>query len=152
MLGFDRVEHGEQARVGVHHDDRLLMITGPLALARKAAGIRLENGAITGDDPPTAARVKTWIDQAIHVAGRPEWVFVKVHTHGAIERTAASLLGDGGQALHRALHDHMRDGTELHYVTAREMYNVARAAMDGKSGNPNMYFDYVIPPPPIAAG
>jgi hypothetical protein len=32
------------------------------------------------------------------------------------------------------------------------MFNVARAAMDGKTGNPNMYFDYLIPPPPIAIG
>jgi hypothetical protein len=38
----------------------------------------------------------------------------------------------------------------LHYVTAREMFNVARAAMDGKSGDPSAYFDYVIKPPPIA--
>ena len=28
--------------------------------------------------------------------GRPEWVFVKVHTHGAPEPQAASLLGEGG--------------------------------------------------------
>ncbi|HEX7842813.1 MAG TPA: hypothetical protein VF469_35310 [Kofleriaceae bacterium] len=148
-------EHGERARVGAHHDDRLLMITGPLAIARKGSGlvprIRLENGAITGDDPPTAARVATWIDQAICVDGRPEWVFVKVHTHGAIEGTSASLLGDGGRALHRALAGYMRGGTELHYVTAREMYNVARAAMDGKTGNPSAYFDHVIPAPPVAA-
>jgi hypothetical protein len=143
-------EHGERARVGAHRDDRLLMITGPLSIARKSAGVRIENGAITGDDPPSAARVASWIDQAIHVEGRPEWVFVKVHTHGAIENTAASLLGDGGRVLHRALHDHTRDGTQLHYVTAREMFNVARAAMDGKTGNPNAYFDYVIQPPPIA--
>ena len=27
----------------------------------------------------------TWVAQDIHVAGRPEWVFVKVHTHGAPE-------------------------------------------------------------------
>ncbi len=148
-------EHGERARVGAHHDDRLLMITGPLALAAKldgrVPGLRIENGAITGDDPPTAARVKTWVDQSIHIAGRPEWVFVKVHTHGAIEATAASLLGDGGRALHQALRDLARDRrAELHYVTAREMFNVARAAMDGKTGNPSLYFDYVIPPPPIA--
>ena len=143
-------EHGERARVGAHYDDRLLMITGPLALARKGLGVRLENGALTGDDPPTAARVATWIAQGIHVAGRPEWVFVKVHTHGAIEKTAASLLGDGGRALHTALRRYMTDGVAVHYVTAREMYNVARAAMDGKTGNPNVYFDYIVPPPEIA--
>jgi hypothetical protein len=126
------------------------MITGPLALARKGRGLRIENGAITGDDPPSAARVKTWIDQGIHIAGRPEWVFVKVHTHGAIEHTASSLLGDGGRALHRALAEHTKDGSRLHYVTAREMFNVARAAMDGKSGDPSAYYDHVIKPPPVA--
>ena len=44
----------------------------------------------------------------------------------------------------------MRGGDALHYVTAREMFNVARAAMDGKTGDPNAYFDYVVTPPPIA--
>jgi len=127
----------------------LLMITGPLALARKGLSVRLENGALTGNDPATAARVTTWIDQGIHIEGRPEWVFVKVHTHGAIEKTAASLLGDGGRVMHQALQRYMKDGWKLHYVTAREMYNVARAAMDGKSGDPRDHFDHEIPPPPI---
>ena len=144
-------EQGERARVGAHHDDRLLMITGPLGFAIDGMKLRLENGAITGDDPPTASRVATWIQQAIHIAGRPEWIFVKVHTHGAIEKTADSLLGAGGRTLHTALADYMRRGHQLHYVTAREMFNVARAAMDGKRGNPNAYFDYVVPPPPIAS-
>ena len=144
-------EFGDRARVGEAHDDRLLMITGPLAFARKGRGLRIENGALTGNDPPTAQRVQSWIDQGIHIAGRPEWIFVKVHTHGAIESTATSLLGAGGDALHTALADATRDGDQLHYVTAREMFNVARAAMDGKAGNPNAYFDYRIAPPPIAA-
>ena len=143
-------EHGERARVGERHDDRLLMITGPLSLAWKRTGLRIENGAITGDDPPTASRVKTWVDQAIHVDGRPEWVFVKVHTHGAVEKTAAALLGAGGRALHTALAQYKQGSSRLHYVTAREMYNVARAAMDGMAGDPGQYFDYVIAPPPVA--
>jgi hypothetical protein len=143
-------EHGERARVGKTYDDRLLMVTGPLALARDGRRIRLENGALTGDDPPTASRVATWIAQGIHVEGRPEWVFVKVHTHGAIENTARELLGDGGRALHMALAEHRKRGWTLHYVTARELYNVARAAMDGKTGDPGAYFDYIVKPPPIA--
>src|SRR5678815_156288 len=141
-------EHGERTRVGQHHDDRLLMITGPLALARKGLGVRLENGALTGGDPPTPSRVDTWIAQGIHVEGRPEWVFVKVHTHGAIERTADSLLGAGGLTLHTALRGYRERGWSLHYVTAREMYNVARAAMDDRRGDPSAYFDYIVPPPP----
>jgi hypothetical protein len=143
-------EHGERARVGAHYDDRLLMITGPLSLARKGASMRIENGALTGDDPPTAARVHTWVRQGIHIEGRPEWVFCKVHTHGAIEKTAASLLGAGAHTMHEALQTYARGGWLLHYVTAREMFNVARAAMDGKSGDPSAYFDYDVQPPPIA--
>ena len=145
-------ENGERARVGAKYDDRLLMITGPLGLARKGTfGVRLENGALTGDDPPTAQRVRSWVDQGIHVEGRPEWIFVKVHTHGAIEKTAQSLLGDGAHEMHTALADYLKQGDKLHYVTAREMFNVARAAMDGKSGEPSAYFDYIVKPPPVAA-
>jgi hypothetical protein len=145
-------DDGEPARVGASHDDRLLLVTGPLALTRKGrVGVRIENGALTGDDPPTPERVRVWVDQEIHVAGRPEWVFVKVHTHGALEKTAASLLGDGGVALHETLAREYNDGARwrLHYVTAREMYNVARAAMDGKGGDPAAWLDYQVAPPPL---
>jgi hypothetical protein len=149
-------EQGERARVGASREDRLLMIQGPLALTRKAGrmAVRIENGALTGDDPPTEERVVSWVDQNIHVAGRPEWVFCKVHTHGAIEDATAALLGAGGEALHTALAKHYNDGVQwkLHYVTAREMYNVARAAMDGKSGDPDSWRDYVVRPPPIVGG
>ena len=31
--------------------------------------------------------------------------------------------------------------------TARELYNVARAAMDGMGGSPAAFFDYEVPPP-----
>jgi hypothetical protein len=77
-------------------------------------------------------------------------VFVKVHTHGAPETQAASLLGEGGLLLHTALRQY-NDGQRwrLHYVTAREMFNIALAAMDGKAGNPNEYRDYSISPPPV---
>jgi hypothetical protein len=34
----------------------------------------------------------------------------------------------------------------LHYVSAREAYNIAKAAEDGKVGNPNAYRDYIIKP------
>jgi len=34
----------------------------------------------------------------------------------------------------------------LHYVTAREAFNLARAAADGKQGDLRQYYDYLIPP------
>jgi hypothetical protein len=147
-------EEGLRATVGHQCLDRILMIEGPLALARRPGRLqlRIENAAVTAEDPASPARVETWVDQHIHVEGRPDWVFVKVHTHGAPEKQAASLLGEGGQALHRAL-GRYNDGERwaLHYVTAREMYNVAVAAMEGKAGNPADYYDYRLKPPPVAA-
>ena len=147
-------ESGEPARVGHVKSDRLLLVQGPIALSRRPGrlGIRIESAEVRANDPATPKRVRTWLEQGIHVEGRPEWVFVKLHTHGAPEREAASLLGDGGDALHRILTTHYNDGRkwQLHYVTAREMYNIAMAAMDGRSGNPNDHRNHTLAPPPAA--
>lgn len=144
-------ETGERARVGVVRRDRMLLVEGPIALARRGLGVRIESAAITARDPGTPSRIRTWVKQNIHVEGRPEWVFVKIHTHGAPDREGASLLGEPGRAMHRELTTRYNDGRSwvLHYVTAREMYNVAMAAMAGKSGNPSDYRDFLLPPPPV---
>jgi len=147
-------EWGQRARVGQVMDDRLLLIQGPIALARRPGrlALRIEAAAIQGGDPPTPARVDTWVAQDIHVEGRPEWVFVKIHCHGAQETSTASLLGAGGRRLHEYLSARYNDGRDwiLHYVTAREMFNIAMAAMQGASGDPGDHRDRVVPPPPVA--
>jgi hypothetical protein len=149
---------GEPARVGHVRRDRLLMVTGPLALTvrrdpgRPRPRLRIESSALAHDDPPSARRVRTWVGQNVHVLGRPEWVFVKVHTHGAPERNADVLLGEPARAMHEALARDYNDGRRwaLHYVTAREMFNIAVAAMEGQAGDPGHFRDHVIPPPPVA--
>jgi hypothetical protein len=147
-------ETGVRARVGEVMQDRILMIQGPLALAPRHGRpfLRIDGGAVTANDPATASRVDRWVSQGISVEGRPEWVFVKVHTHGAPERQSASLLGEPGHAMHRALRRY-DDGERfvLHYVSAREMFNIALAGMQGLRGNPNEFRDYLLPPPPVAA-
>ncbi len=141
----------ERVRVGSPRRDRVLLVQGPLAIARRpgqAGRFRIESGAIAAGDPPSAARLETWIDSHIHVPGRPEWTFVKVHAHGAPERNARVMLGEPMEELHSALAAvAIRRRWRVHYVTAREMYNVARAAMDGKRGSPADYFDYEVPAP-----
>jgi hypothetical protein len=130
------------------------MIQGPLALAWKEGrfGLRIESGALTANDPGTVSRVDSWVSQEIHVAGRPEWVFVKVHTHGAPEQQAAAHLGEPGRAMHRALAARYNDGKDfvLHYVTAREMFNIAMAAFEGLQGDPDAFRDHILPPPEVA--
>lgn len=147
-------EHGRRARVGEVMEDRLLMIQGPLSLGLRAWGrpVRIEGSHLTAVDPPTPKRIDAWVSQNIHVEGRPEWVFVKVHTHGIPEATTVSLLGDGGRALHRCLTTKYNDGRSwvLHYVTAREMYNIAKAAMAGETGDPGRLRDFEIRPPEVA--
>lgn len=145
-------DHGSAARVGERRHDRILMVEGPLALGLHPRP-RIEAAAITAHDPGTPERVARWARQGIGIKGRPEWVFVKVHTHGAPEPQAESLLGAPGQALHQALQRY-NDGQRwvLHYVTARELYNIACAAMDGRSGDPGAYRDYLLLPPPCRGG
>jgi hypothetical protein len=147
-------EYGVRARVGQVMVDRILMIQGPLALAPREGrlGIRIENSAVTARDPGTAGRTDTWVSQGIHLEGRPEWVFVKTHTHGAPDAQAKSLLGEPGRDMHRALRRY-NDGKKfvLHYVSAREMFNIALAGMHGLRGDPNDFRDQFLPPPPVAA-
>ena len=60
-----------------------------------------------------------------------------------------TLLGPKTDAMHAYLEDTYNDGVRhvLHYVTAREVYNIVKAAEAGKSGNPNQYRDYALAPP-----
>jgi len=136
------------------HPSSLLLITGPLALdwRRRKWGIlpKLENAAISGGNPPSPHRLDLWAAQHIHVQGRPDWVFVKVHTHGCMAENAAVLLGASMRSAHEYLGSRYNDGRKwrLHYVTAREMHNIVRAAEDGKTGDPGQFRDYEVASPP----
>ena len=136
-----------------HSNPSLLLITGPLALnwRRRKWGVLpcLENGDISKARPPTPQRADLWVKQHIHVQGRPEWVFVKVYTHGIVPYNMDAILGKPMQRTHEHLCARYNDGKRwmLHYVTAREMGNIVRAAEDGKEGNPAAYRDYEIAPP-----
>ncbi len=143
-------EDGERSRVGKSYDDRMLFITGPNGFYLDRGRPKIEFGALMASNPPSDKRVKLWGDLGICVDGRPEWTFVKLHTHGAPEKEAETLLGEKAQKMHETLAKLYNDGTrwKLHYVTARELFNIARAAMDGHCGDPNDYRDYVFAKPP----
>ena len=145
-----RVAREYVRRDGERH---LLLITGPLALnwRRRKWGIfpRLENAEITGVNPPTADRVRLWARQQIHVEGRPDWVFVKLHTHGCVPANQPALLGESMRQAHEILQQEFNDGQnwQLHYVTAREMANLVKAAEANLPGAPGQYRDCWIGPP-----
>jgi len=60
-------------------------------------------------------------------------LFVKLHTHGVNEPNQDVLLGEPMVRLHEVLRERAdRDPLfRFHYVTAREMANIALAAADG---------------------
>lgn len=150
-------DSGVPVRVGGKASGDLMIVQGPLGLnwreRRRGVMPRIENADVRRACPPTPQRVDQWVRTGIHVEGRPEWVFVKVHTHGTQERDMDTLLGDAAHAMHRHLESAYNDGERyvLHYVTARETYNIIKAAEAGKSGDPNRWRDFVLPPPPHRA-
>ncbi len=129
-------------------DEHLLLIQGGLGLnwKRRKWGLmpRVENSDLTGNNPPTGLRMELWRDLGVHVKGKPEWVFVKLHTHGGIPQNYEMLLGEKMQAFHRSLQQmNQADGSvKFHYVTAREMVNIAHAAEQGEEGGPGQYRDF----------
>jgi hypothetical protein len=146
-------DRGVALRVGVQPAGDLAIFQGPLLLVPTLRPAKLflevENAEIHPAVPVTPRRVDAWMRANIHVEGRPEWRFVKIHTHGAsAKEDADEILGaEMDQAL-TYLEKAYNDGAHyvLHYVTAREAFNVARAAVDGKQGDPRQYYDYLIPP------
>jgi hypothetical protein len=146
-------DKGVRMRVGGQPVGDMLMIQGPLGLMwknRKFGLIpRIESGDIRTSMPPTPQRVDAWVETGIHVQGRPEWIFVKVHTHGTQERDMDTLLGAPMDKAFTHLETQYNDGKrwKLHYVSAREMANIAKAAEAGKTGDPNAYRDYLVARP-----
>ena len=78
-------------------------------------------------------RLDRWVRAGIHVVGRLDRIFIKLHCHGAEERNRAALLDADLGALCADAEAHYNDGRRyrLHYVTAREMYNVVKATEAG---------------------
>lgn len=131
-------DRGTRASVGrTPPTDGLLMIQGPLALDwgdRKWGFVpRIENGDLRGNRPPDRRRLRLWLDAGVCVAGRSDWRFVKLHTHGTQERIAAMLLGRPMRQFHESLADlaQRQPGFRYYYVTAREMAELAHQAEAG---------------------
>jgi hypothetical protein len=142
---------GVPTEVGRRPQGDLMLIQGPLLpdwSSRKLGLLpRIDNAAITGVYPGSPGRIDGWVRLGIGVIGRPDWVFVKVHGHGASASDRDALLGSGADAMFTHLERAYGAGEyRLHYVTAREMYNIVRAAEAGKTGDPGAWRDFEIPP------
>jgi hypothetical protein len=120
---------GRAARVGDwSRPGELLLVQGPLTLNWKEGkwGLvpRIESAELSFDAPPTAHRVRLWGECAVTVTGAEEHVFIKVHTHGATEKSMRMLFDEHGfERLWSELERQYRVDADhtLRYVTAAEM-------------------------------
>ena len=125
-----------------------LIVQGPLLLDFSRIGPRalfptVENSEITAKNPPTMDRLQRWKQAGIRVAGRPDWIFVKLHCHGLDPREQEAMTGRAMSTFLRNLTEAAKDSKHsLHFVTAREMVNMILAACDGREGNPGEYRNY----------
>ena len=144
---------GVEVQVGKEPSGDLMIIHGILGFNFKDRrhGLRpsYDDGSITNLFPGDPVRVDYWVDTGVHVRGRPEWIFVKLYTHGISPYDTEANLGEAAHKMYSYLESKYNDGTQyrLHYATAREFYNIIKAAEAGKSGNPNNYRDFEIAPP-----
>ena len=139
-------------RVGVR-PQLPVIITGPLGFdwTRRKRGLpvpRLEDSSLGANYPPTLARLDRWRRARIHVEGRPRWLFIKLFCHGFFDFDQPAVIGH----VMRSFLEEVMEASEraprfkLHFATAREAFNIAMAAVDGKSGDPHLYRDYLLHP------
>jgi hypothetical protein len=134
-------ETGLDAGSGPQPEGSLLLVQGPLLYdwRNRKCGVlpRLENGCVQGSQPAAIQRVDTWLQARVQVPGRPAWFFAKLHAHGAEETSQDALLGASMAQFHQALADRAAKNLNFryHYVTAREMYNLVKAAQAGWKGS-----------------
>lgn len=131
-------DRGTAATLGVVPPAKhLLMVQGPLTLdwddRRRGVIPRIENGDLLHCRPPTIHRFTHWLKCGIHVAGRPDWCFVKLHTHGCKDGNIDTLLGEQTQQFHHDLAALAISNPQLkyHYVTAWEMAQLIKQAESG---------------------
>ena len=111
----------------------------------------IEDGNLYWEIPTSLHRFELWLKANVHVEGRPNWVFVRPFTHGAslkYEGAYDNILGGNIDRMLTEVESQYNDGEKyrLHYMTAREAYNVVKAAEAGLNGNPDEYRDFVIKP------
>ncbi|MBK8303873.1 MAG: hypothetical protein IPK98_10915 [Chloracidobacterium sp.] len=126
-----------------------LIFTGPLVFnwTRTIKGIpvpRVEDGALTANQGLTAARFNRWRSANVTVAGKSDWVFVKLYCHGFFDHDQSTCIGeDAKRFFNEMIEAGEKSGSyKVHFASAREAFNIASAAVEGKRGEPGEYRDH----------
>jgi len=132
---------------------QLMMFEGPLIFTPtwnpRQMFLYLDDGDIHTAGHASPSRADSWVRANVHVPERPDWVFIKLFSHGVTgEGDMESVLGSDFDATLSYLEREYNDGRRyvLHYITSREAYNLARAAAEGANGEPQQYIDAYVRP------
>ena len=126
-----------------------IIFEGPLVLdwtrrIRSFPVPRVDDGALAQNYPLSIGRFNRWRSARISVAGRSDWVFVKLYSHGFFDWDQDAMIG----AQMRRFMSEVLDVSEktrefsVYFASAREAFNMVMAAVDGRSGSPGQYRDY----------
>lgn len=141
---------GPDLRVG-DHPKFPIIFTGPLVFdwSRRVRGLpvpRIDDGALAQNYPLDLERFRRWRSARISILGRPNWIFIKLYCHAFFEWDQDAMIG--GQ-LCRFMDEVLNMAEQsrkfkVHFMSAREAFNLVIAAIDGKHGDPNDYRDYYL--------
>ncbi|HEV7472418.1 MAG TPA: hypothetical protein VGN90_00110 [Pyrinomonadaceae bacterium] len=137
---------------GIKVGDKLelpIIFTGPLVFdwTRRVRGLpvpRVEDGALAQNYPLTMDRLQRWRRAGIGVKQRPDWIFIKLYSHGFFDHDQDLMIGEQMKRfMSEVLETGERTGEfKIHFASAREAFNMVVAAVDGKEGQPGEYRDY----------
>jgi hypothetical protein len=130
-----------------------LIFTGPLVFnwTRTIKGIpvpRIDDGALAANQRLDDARFRRWKDANITIAGRSDWIFVKLYCHGFFDHDQSACIGEDVRSFFYELVNGCEKSGKyrIHFATAREAFNIAMAAIDGHTGDPNDFRDHLLCP------
>lgn len=126
-----------------------LILTGPLVFnwtrrVKKIPFPRLDDGALSANQPLDEARFRRWLSANVTVKNRPEWIFVKLYCHGFFDFDQPSSIGEKSR---RFFSETIENGEKtgeykVYFASAREVFNMVSAAIEGRAGSPGNYRNY----------
>ncbi len=133
------------------HNGGLMIIQGllhPFFVTKSPFSYRIVGDVVDCFTPVSKKRVDMWVKSGVRIEGKDDLVIIKTHTHGAAD--ADAVLGRKMDDILSHLESNYNDGVKyiLHYVTARELYNIIKAVEAGEIvDDPEQYRNYSVKPP-----
>lgn len=147
----EKIPHrtGKRVRVFGNQPQLPLILTGPLIFnwTRRIKGLpfpKLDDGALTANQPLDAARFRRWLSANVTIKNRPDWIFIKLYCHGFFDRDLSSSIGEKARRFFSEMIEYgeKTDEYKIYFASAREVFNMVSAAIDGKTGRPGEYRNY----------